>query len=408
MRPDLVGRETPLAFGSGARMNLARRPVSLISIPAQHGLRGVQALRRAHRRHGAGAAWRYGLGLALLGLGGAWVAGNVIAPGSTPVEPGAVYVEAEQPAQAEIIESAALDESPVSSITLPSKAEPMGLSLTRYKVKPGDTVHQLAAEFGISAETIVWANDLADADLLGIDDDLDVPPVSGVLHRVRPGDTVADLADWYSGSIKEIIEINRLAPPFIIVVGQPLMVPGGRVPPQRSAEEPDAGPSLPPLPIPPSANEDQKNFILSLARPAQRSQINTGIPSSVTLAQAILETYWGSSRLAREANNYFGIKAKESPGPAGVVWFNVWEHSGGRDIMSNEPFRAYNTVEESFIDHGQWFHRWPRYANALAVRQDAKLFARAINAAGYATDPAYATKLIALMDRFNLYAYDLS
>ena len=63
-------------------------------------------------------------------------------------------------------------------------------------------------------------------------------------------------------------------------------------------------------------------------------------------------------------------------------------------------------VADSFGDHGRFFHQNPRYAAALAARDDPKEFARAINRAGYATDPAYSAKLIGFMDRFNLYAYD--
>jgi LysM repeat protein len=289
-----------------------------------------------------------------------------------------------------------------------SAAEPLkGLQLQSYSVRGGDSVSALAERFGVSPETIVWANDLADADLLRIGDTLEIPPVTGVLHRVRPGDTVADLVSIYGGAIREVIEINRLSAPFIITIGQALMIPGGKVPPPVSPDTVAETDQLPALAVPPAATEDQRTFIMEHARAAQRSQKATGVPASVTLAQAILETYWGTSRLSREAHNYFGIKAREAPGPAGVVTFNVWEHANGRDIFSDEPFRKYNNAEESFVDHGEWFKVWPRYAAAMKVRNDPRAFARAINTAGYATDPAYATKLISLMDKFNLYAYDL-
>jgi LysM repeat protein len=299
--------------------------------------------------------------------------------------------------------------APPSAPELTVAEPPKGLQVLSYTVQSGDTVHELAERYGVSSETIVWANDLADADLLGIGDTLEIPPVTGVLHRVRPGDTVADLVQFYGGKFREVLDVNRLDEPFIIVIGQPLMIPGGKVPPPVTPTEQVAETEqVTPLPVPPAATEEQRSFIMGLARAAQRSQKATGVPASVTLAQAILETYWGTSRLSREAFNYFGIKAREEPGPAGVITFNVWEHVNGRDIYSNEPFRRYNSAEESFVDHGQWFHTWPRYAGALAVRDDPKSFARAINAAGYATDPAYSAKLINLMDKFNLYAYDLS
>jgi flagellar protein FlgJ len=166
-------------------------------------------------------------------------------------------------------------------------------------------------------------------------------------------------------------------------------------------------PAPKPLPAPPDATSQQGRFILTAAEAARESQRVTGVPASVTIAQAILETFWGTSRLARENNNYFGIKAREHPGTAGVVWYDVWEVINGASVMQSAPFRAYKSPADSFVDHGQFFQQNPRYAAALAARDDPRQFAREINRAGYATDPGYAPKLIGLMDRFNLYAYDL-
>ena len=79
---------------------------------------------------------------------------------------------------------------------------------------------------------------------------------------------------------------------------------------------------------------------------------------------------------------------------------------GGRNVVESQAFRAYDTIAESFVDHGQFFLENPRYASAMAVKDDARQFAVQINRDGYATDPAYASKLIGLMDRYNLYRYD--
>jgi flagellar protein FlgJ len=150
----------------------------------------------------------------------------------------------------------------------------------------------------------------------------------------------------------------------------------------------------------------QEQFIASIAEAAVESAYATGVPASVTIAQAILESYWGSSRLAREANNYFGIKAQTRSGSAGSVRFDVWEVIGGRNVMQSQAFRAYKTVAESFVDHGVFFVENGRYARAMAVKGDPRQFAREVNRAGYATDPSYASKLIGLMDRYELYRYD--
>ena len=161
------------------------------------------------------------------------------------------------------------------------------------------------------------------------------------------------------------------------------------------------------LPAPPNAPAWQADVILSLAPGAQSSQRTYGVPSSVTIAQAILESDWGRSRLATEAKNLFGIKAFGRPGTAGIYTALTWEVYDGRNVTVAAAFRAYNTLEDSIEDYGNRFHDNSRYWPALAVKDDPRAFARAIHAAGYATDPAYAPKLIALMDRFNLYRYDV-
>ncbi len=154
----------------------------------------------------------------------------------------------------------------------------------------------------------------------------------------------------------------------------------------------------------PLSTEDR--FLAAAVAAAQASQRETGVPASVTLAQAILESNWGRSQLAQQAKNYFGIKANGVPGPAGVVYIATWEHLNGRDITVQAAFRAYNSMEESFADHGRYLRDKPIYAQAMRHKDDARQFARLIHAAGYATDPGYADKLIRLMDRYNLYQYD--
>ena len=181
----------------------------------------------------------------------------------------------------------------------------------------------------------------------------------------------------------------------------------------------DVGPITPPVPLPTipvrSASPQQmeahtfnstSDFIDAVGVAAQRSMKNTGVPASVTVAQAILESDWGRSRLTRQGNNLFGIKALNATGPAGVVTMATWEHTGGGDVIVQAPFKAYYTLEQSIDDHGTFFTANKRYAAALAVARDAKAFARGIQDAGYATDPSYASKLIGLMDRYNLYRFD--
>jgi LysM repeat protein len=297
------------------------------------------------------------------------------------------------------------------------------LAVRKYVVEAGDSVRTIAHQFGVTNETIIWENDLTDPDVLQVGQELEILPFSGLIHEVRPGDTVASVANSYDALLGDVISANRLSDPFVIVVGQKLAVPGGyRALPRRVVVAPsgtgdtvEAPPGdgdqqaavvAPRHTFPRLGGTPQEQFIASIAEAAVESADNTGVPASVTIAQAILESYWGSSRLAREANNYFGIKAQTRGGSAGSIWFDVWEVIGGRNVMQAQAFRAYTTIAESFVDHGRFFTENGRYGGAMAAKNDARQFARELNRAGYATDPSYASKLIGLMDRYDLYRYD--
>jgi flagellum-specific peptidoglycan hydrolase FlgJ len=156
-----------------------------------------------------------------------------------------------------------------------------------------------------------------------------------------------------------------------------------------------------------AATTAQRAFIEAAGAAAQASQRATGVPASVTVAQAILESDWGRSTIAG-ANNYFGIKATSGPGPAGVVWANTREFIGGAWTTVQAPFRAYHSMDESFVDHGLFLLKNPRYAPAFQHSDDPATFARLIHQAGYATAPTYADSLISLMDRYALYQFDAS
>jgi flagellar protein FlgJ len=131
------------------------------------------------------------------------------------------------------------------------------------------------------------------------------------------------------------------------------------------------------------------------------------VPASVTVAQAILESDWGRSALAKDANNFFGMKAMGTLGSDGVVWMPTSEYdANGTLYQTTAAFRAYKSMADSVADHDLLLERTPRYAGAMAARSDPKQFASLIASEGYATDPNYASKLVALMDRYNLYQLD--
>lgn len=151
------------------------------------------------------------------------------------------------------------------------------------------------------------------------------------------------------------------------------------------------------------------SFIAQQAPAAQASQRSTGVPASVTLAQAILESGWGKSALAREDHNIFGMKCFGSPGAnaIGCRDYATFECSpiGGCFDM-DATFRVYDNVRDSYRDHGELLSEWSRYATAMTHRHDPDRFAREIHRAGYATDPHYSDKLIGIMQKYELYEYD--
>lgn len=149
-------------------------------------------------------------------------------------------------------------------------------------------------------------------------------------------------------------------------------------------------------------------FFKTYAPIAVNDSLFSRIPPSIKLAQAALESGWGESGLSSNANNYFGIK---SAGWDGATYnASTHEFYGG----SNSPttiqadFRRYGSVYESFNDHTNFLHKYSRYDKLFNLNPlDYKGWANGLQSAGYATSPTYASKLINLVEKYNLQQYDL-
>lgn len=134
---------------------------------------------------------------------------------------------------------------------------------------------------------------------------------------------------------------------------------------------------------------------------AESASRATGVPAELILAQAALETGWGRYRITTadggDSHNLFGIKA-------GAGWrgetseVTTHEYVNGRRTRVSETFRVYDSAEAAFTDYAQLIRDNPRYAAVLGAGNPEQA-ARALQAGGYATDPAYADKLIAVMQR---------
>jgi hypothetical protein len=145
-------------------------------------------------------------------------------------------------------------------------------------------------------------------------------------------------------------------------------------------------------------DKDIRAYVEQYSSLAMQKMKEYKIPASITMAQAILESACGTSRLAREGNNHFGIKChKEWNGDTLLK----------DDDAQSECFRKYDRAEESFDDHSLFLTTRYRY-NALFQLNimDYKAWARGLKEAGYATSPEYPTRLINLIERYQLAALD--
>lgn len=131
---------------------------------------------------------------------------------------------------------------------------------------------------------------------------------------------------------------------------------------------------------------------------AKDNMTRTGIPASITLGQAILESGAGTGPLSLQANNHFGIKChKEWTGPS--IRYT--------DDEENECFRKYDDPSLSFKDHSYFLTSRPRYAELFEFQKDDyRSWAYGLKAAGYATDKQYPDKLIGLIERYQLNKFD--
>lgn len=151
----------------------------------------------------------------------------------------------------------------------------------------------------------------------------------------------------------------------------------------------------------------QTDFIAKIAPAAVEDMKRTGVPASLTIAQAALESGWGESGLTKKANNLFGIKGR---GPAGSVKMPTTEYRQDRTSYKIEAdFRAYHNWSESISDHSALIlngtkDKPTRYHGVLNA--DYKTACREVWRGGYATDPKYPQLLMGIIEQYGLMKYD--
>jgi len=147
-----------------------------------------------------------------------------------------------------------------------------------------------------------------------------------------------------------------------------------------------------------ATTEDVKKYILDFKETAKNNMKLHGVPASITIAQGILESGAGFGDLAKQANNHFGIKCHTG-------W--TGESVKYDDDAEQECFRKYKDPAESYKDHSLFLTSRKRYENLFKLdKGDYEGWANGLKQAGYATDTLYPSKLIGIIERYELYKID--
>lgn len=147
-----------------------------------------------------------------------------------------------------------------------------------------------------------------------------------------------------------------------------------------------------------ATTQQQKEFLSRIIPLAKADMKKTKILASLTIAQAILESGWGTSALARKSNNLFGIKGNGKN-------YKTFEYINGKRVDIVDSFKVYPDWETSVTDHSGLFLRLSRYQNLIGEK-DYKKACRKVYEDGYATAPNYTEALIKIIEQYKLYEHD--
>lgn len=147
--------------------------------------------------------------------------------------------------------------------------------------------------------------------------------------------------------------------------------------------------------------DSPERFIETMLPVAEQAAKALGVSPQVLVAQAALETGWGQKQILNEdgkvANNLFGIKA-DSRWQGETAMTTTHEYIDGNKITVKAPFRAYESIEDSFNDYADFIRTSERYEKAVANADEPEEYLNELQSAGYATDPQYAKKIIRIIN----------
>lgn len=340
-----------------------------------------------------------------------------------------------------------------------------------YKIVAGDTMSRIAAKHNMSLNALLNLNGMRASQIIYVGQTIKVAgtapkapattvspapaakPTTSGSYTVKSGDTLYAIASKLGMSINSLLSVNNLRLSSIIYPGQVLKTSGTAsatpTPSKPTVSSSNSGeikyiaaadvnhdgfmtmaeynaymnsPHSNTIVNVSNGNVSQANvgginvsglsasqaaWLRNAAIDARNATAGTGVRASVTLAQAIIESGWGGSALARAPyNNLFGIKV--TAGWTGnQVIMATGEYFNGRYVTVNAAFRAYASQEASFRDHTNFLLQNSRYpANGVINSASYQAMANGLQRAGYATSPTYASTLISVVERYNLSVLD--
>jgi murein DD-endopeptidase MepM/ murein hydrolase activator NlpD len=254
------------------------------------------------------SAFQFSLGLItiIVGIGGLAGRLNLF----TTSIPDVLAYPTEHLGDADYLDEAASIEAIVSSASLAR-----GFDVQKYVVQKGDTLASIAEKFGVSTDTIRWANGIT-GDYIKIGQELEILPVNGVIHTVKKGDSLSSIASRYQASEQDIYDLNWLES-SALNEGQKLLVPNGRMPQPKPAVKPTVA-STPTTYSPPPSSYSGGGGTGSFIRPCGCGYISNWFSAwhaGVDIAQA-----GGCTIVAADS---------------GVVTLARWYGAGGLQVIIN-------------------------------------------------------------------------
>lgn len=329
---------------------------------------------------------------------------------------------------------------------------PANAATITYTVKSGDTLSAIAKKYKVSLASLKSANKIVNANKIKVGRVLRIPSTSSktrtktskivkptktvkkpktspkpVVKTAKPapkpvkppvveqphvdtytvmaGDNLSLIAKANELTVENIKRYNNLTSDTIYV-GQVLRLTASEGYVEQPVSQP--APQLQAVDYITKYNltaQEKVNFINQVAPDAIQAWKDYKILPSLTIAQAILESYYGFSWLSVNANNYFGIKADYYWTGDYVILPTLEYDVKGVPFTANEKFRKYRSLHDSTVDHTKFLLK-PRYANIIGVT-DYREATVNIQQDGYATDPNYANLLQSIIKTHNLTQYDV-